>query len=90
MTHSCREQRRDATGVGPCSPEQQADRVDLPGSLRRRERVHRLQAMLEQGQHKELIAQYADATLDNKEALASLKTSIGLAQARNGAADAAT
>ena len=46
-------------------------------------------AMLEQGQHKELIAQYADATLDNKEALASLKTSIGLAQARNGAADAA-
>ncbi len=46
-------------------------------------------AMVEQGQHKELISQYGEATLDDKQALASLKTSIGLAQARNGAADAA-
>lgn len=46
-------------------------------------------AMLEQGQHKELIAQYGVATLNDKQALASLKTSLGLAQARIGAADAA-
>ncbi len=46
-------------------------------------------ALLEQGQHKDLIAQYADATIDDKQAFASLKTSLGVAQARNGAADAA-
>jgi cellulose synthase operon protein C len=47
------------------------------------------QAMLEQGQHKELLTQFGDASLDDKPALASLKTSLGLAHSRNGASDAA-
>ncbi len=42
-------------------------------------------ALLEQGQHKLVISELGEASLDNKEALASLKTSLGLAHARNGA-----
>ncbi len=41
-------------------------------------------AMLGHGKHKELIAEFGDASLDRKEALANLKTSLGLAHARNG------
>lgn len=46
-------------------------------------------AMLELGQHKEIIAQFSDAKLGAKEALASLKTSLGQAHARSGAGPAA-
>ena len=44
-----------------------------------------VRAMLNQGQHKEIISQFGDLTLGNKEALAGLKTTIGLAHARSGA-----
>ena len=47
------------------------------------------QAMLDLGRHKELITQFGDASLDDKPALARLRTSLGLAQARSGAFDAA-
>lgn len=47
------------------------------------------QAMLDLGQHKEVIAQFGNATLDSKDALASLRTSVGLAHARSGAGPAA-
>lgn len=47
------------------------------------------QAMLDLGQHKELIAQFGEASLDDKAALASLRTSVGLAHARSGAGPAA-
>ena len=43
-------------------------------------------AMLGHGKHKELIAEFGTATLDHKEAMASLKTSVGLAHLREGAA----
>ena len=46
-------------------------------------------AMLEQGQVKEVIAQFGGASLDNKEALASLKTTVGIAHARSGAGQVA-
>ena len=41
-------------------------------------------AMLDQGQHKEVIAQFGGASLDDKVALARLKTSVALAHARSG------
>jgi cellulose synthase operon protein C len=47
------------------------------------------QAMLDLGQHKELIAQFGNAELDSKDALAKLRTSLGLAHARSGAGPAA-
>ena len=40
-------------------------------------------AMLELGQHKEIVAQFKDTTLDDKTALASLRTSLGWAYARS-------
>ncbi len=48
-----------------------------------------VRALLDQGQHKEVIAQFGDASLDDKVALASLKTTLGLAHARGGAGPAA-
>ena len=47
-------------------------------------------AMLDQGLNKEVIAQFSEKTLDSKEALARLRTTVGLAHARSGAGDAAT
>ena len=46
-------------------------------------------AMLGHGKHKELIGEFGTATLDNTEAMASLKTSVGQAHLRQGAASEA-
>ena len=47
------------------------------------------QGLIEQGQNKEVITQFSDVRLDNKQALASVKTALALAHSRSGAAAAA-
>jgi len=49
-----------------------------------------LRAMLEQGQLKEVITQFSAEALDNREALANVRTAVGLAHSRNGAGAQAT
>ena len=45
-----------------------------------------VRALLEQGKHKEVLAEFGAVSLDGKQAMASLKTSLGHAHARSGAA----